>query len=227
MRIHWTKVMVMAAAGLAAGVLARTQEMPGMPDMKPESGQHAHTAMHGVTATYPRMGRAQEQAQGAMFTLEQAQRLASESNPTLRQAEAEIRAAKARQQQAGLYPNPTVGYTGDEIRGGSVGGGKQGFFVRQTVVTGGKLASSREVFSKESQIAGIEAEEQKIRVESGIKSAYMRVLAAQELLDVRRDLARIEQDFAETQHRASRRDGSASSRDCRTKTAVGRAHAGK
>ena len=68
--------------------------------------------------------------------------MAAETNPTLRQAEAEIRAAKARQQQAALYPNPSIGYTGDEIRGGSIGGGKQGFFVQQTIVTGGKLGQS-------------------------------------------------------------------------------------
>ena len=109
-------------------------------------------------------------------------------NPTLRQAEAEIRAAKARRQQAGLYPNPTVGYTGDEMRGGSVGGGKQGFFVQQTIVTAGKLGLSRDVFGKEATLATIEADEQRIRVESAVQMAFIRVLAAQEMLDARRDL---------------------------------------
>jgi cobalt-zinc-cadmium efflux system outer membrane protein len=119
----------------------------------------------------------------------------------LRQAELEIRATKARQQQAGLYPNPTVGYTGDEIRGGSVGGGKQGFFVQQTIVTGGKLGLSRDVFGKEVKLAELEAEEQKIRVQSAVKIAFLRVLAAQELLDARRDLASIAKDAAETERR--------------------------
>src|SRR5580692_1395591 len=96
---------------------------------------HHHGDVPLVTPVYPRLGRAQENAGGALVTLEQAQKLAEETNPTLRQAEAEIRAARARQQQIGLYPNPSVGYAGDEIRGGSVGGGKQGFFVQQTIVT--------------------------------------------------------------------------------------------
>src|SRR4029077_17551704 len=122
-------------------------------------------------------------------------------NPTLRQAEAEIRATKARQQQAGLYPNPTVGYTGDEIRGGSVGGGKQGFFVQQTIVTGGKLRLSRDIFGKEVKLAELEAEEQEIRVQSAVQIAFLRVLAAQELLDARRDMAKIARDAAETQRR--------------------------
>jgi cobalt-zinc-cadmium efflux system outer membrane protein len=167
----------------------------------PKQEQSHHMEMPAVTAEYPRMGRAQERAHGALVTLEQVQKIAADSNPTLRQAEAEIRATKARQQQAGLYPNPTVGYTGDEIRGGSVGGGKQGFFLQQAVVTGGKLGLSREVFGKEVKLAEIEAEEQKIRVQSAVKMAFLRVLAAQELLETRRDLAKIAQDAAETQRR--------------------------
>src|SRR5712692_5449618 len=171
--------------------------MPGMSSQEPE--RHHHGDIPVVKAEYPRLGRAQERAQGPLITLEDAEKMARDSNPTLRQAEAEIRAAKARQQQAGLYPNPTVGYTGDEIRGGSVGGGKQGFFVQQTIVTGGKLRLSHEVFCKESQLATIEAEEQRIRVTSAVKMAFLRVLAAQELLDARRDLASIARDAAETQ----------------------------
>ena len=167
----------------------------------PKQEQHHPMQMRLVKPEYPRMGRAQESAKGGLFTLEQAQKIAGESNPTLRQAEAEIRAVKARQQQAGLYPNPTVAYTGDEIRGGSVGGGKQGFFVQQTVVTGGKLGLTRQVFGKDVKLAEIEAEEQKTRVQSAVRMAFLRVLAAQELLDARRDMATIAQDGAETQRR--------------------------
>ena len=186
------------ASALASAGAAWAQEIQ-MP--KQEHGEHPHGAIAAVKPEYPRMGRAQERAQGALVTLEQVQKIAGESNPTLRQAEAEIRAAKARQQQAGLYPNPTLGYTGDEIRGGSVGGGKQGFFVQQTVVTGGKLGLSRQVYGKDVKLAEIEAEEQKVRVESAVKMAFLRVLAAQELLDARRDLAKIARDAAETERR--------------------------
>ncbi len=187
--------MMIARALLAAGPV-HAQEM----QMSPQE-QHHQMNIPVVKPEYPRMGRTQENAKGSQITLEQVQKIAVESNPTLRQAEAEIRAAKARQQQSGLYPNPTVAYTGDEIRGGSVGGGKQGFFVQQTVVTGGKLGLSREVFGKDVKLAEIEAEEQKMRVQSAVKMAFLRVLAAQELLDARRDMATIAQDAAETQRR--------------------------
>jgi cobalt-zinc-cadmium efflux system outer membrane protein len=187
-------IVFVIALGMADGLRGQEMKMP-------KQEQSHHMEMPAVTAEYPRMGRAQERAHGALVTLEQVQKIAADSNPTLRQAEAEIRATKARQQQAGLYPNPTVGYTGDEIRGGSVGGGKQGFFLQQAVVTGGKLGLSREVFGKEVKLAEIEAEEQKIRVQSAVKMAFLRVLAAQELLETRRDLAKIAQDAAETQRR--------------------------
>src|SRR5216683_1807505 len=181
-----------------AAIPAFAQQPMNMPQ---DQMEHHHMNIPIVQPVYPHLGRAQENSKSPLFTPEEAQRLAAESNPTLRQAEAEIRASKARQQQSGLYPNPTVAYTGDEIRGGSVGGGKQGFFVQQTIVTAGKLRLSKDVFSKESQLATIEAEEQRIRVTSAVKMAFLRVLAAQELLDARRDLANIARDAAETQRR--------------------------
>jgi cobalt-zinc-cadmium efflux system outer membrane protein len=197
-RIRLTAAFFAAKLALAAALAA--QQAPP-PQEHPEHAGHHHGDIPPLEPKFPRMGRAQENSSGARVTLEQAQQIARDNNPTLRQAEAEIRAAKARQQQAGLYPNPTVGYTGDEIRGGSVGGGKQGFFVQQTIVTGGKRTLAREVFGKEAKLAEIEAEEQKIRVQSAVKMAFIRVLAAQELLDARRDLAAIEEDNAETQRR--------------------------
>ena len=182
----------------ATGTLAQEMQMP----VQQEHAEHQHHGeIHPLQAEFPRLGRSQENASGALMTLEQFEKLAHESNPTMRQAEAEIRAANARKQQAGLYPNPIVGYTADEIRGGSVGGGKQGFFMEQTIVTGGKLRLSRSVFGSEANIAAIEGEEQRIRVSSAVKMAFLRVLAAQELLDARRDLAKIAQDAAETQTR--------------------------
>jgi outer membrane protein, heavy metal efflux system len=194
MKIEIKLAIAMVLSTLPRIVIAQEMQMPA---------QHEHTEHHHdeVRPEFPRLGRAQERAEGALMTLGQFEKIAHDSNPTLRQAEAEIRAANARRQQASLYPNPTVGYTADEVRGGSVGGGKQGFFVEQTIVTAGKLGLSRNVFANEANIAAIEAEEQRMRVTSAVRMAFLRVLAAQELLDARRDLAKIAQDSTETQSR--------------------------
>ena len=192
----------MLAVPFAVCAQQQPQSQNPMPGMKMPQEQHEHMQMPAAPALqFPQFGRAQQKAGGNLFTLEQAQHLAMNANPTLRQADAEIRAAKARKQQAGLYPNPTVGYSGDELRGGSRGGGKQGFFVEQTIVTGGKLGKSKDVFSKEEQLAELEAEEQRTRVETAVKLAFYRVLAAQELSDARWDLARVADESIETQRR--------------------------
>jgi cobalt-zinc-cadmium efflux system outer membrane protein len=114
------------------------------------------------------------------------------------QATAEIAAAKARQLQSGLPPNPTVGYAGDEIRGGSFGGGEQGAFVAQPVITGGKLALNRKITGQDVRIAEMESHEQQLRVMNAVRIAYYRVLSAQEMLDSKRDLVGISGETVKT-----------------------------
>ncbi len=53
------------------------------------------------------------------ITLEELQQMALQNNPTFAQSDANIKAAEGRKKQSGLYPNPTVGYQGEQIRGGS------------------------------------------------------------------------------------------------------------
>jgi cobalt-zinc-cadmium efflux system outer membrane protein len=192
--VRLASLLSAALAMTRAASLTLAQQPPAAAASEP---MHHHGDISPVAPVYPRFGRAQENAPGQLFTLDAAQHLAAESNPTLRQAEAEIRAAKSRRQQSGLYPNPTVGYTGDEIRGGSTNGGKQGFFLQQDIVSGGKLSKSAAVFDREIRLAEIEAEEQRLRVQTAVKTAFYRVLSAQELLFASRDLAQIEKNYAE------------------------------
>src|SRR5262249_14005027 len=152
-------ILVAAAMAAASSVLAQEQPMPGMQMPPAQNETHHHNAMQ--TGVLPRFGKAQKEAREKLFKLEQAQETARMKNPTLRQAEAGIRAAKARQMQAGLLPNPIAGYSGDEIRGGEAGGGKQGFLIEQRIVTGGKLWKSRGRFSKETSPPEMQSREQK------------------------------------------------------------------
>jgi cobalt-zinc-cadmium efflux system outer membrane protein len=159
--------------------------------------QHEH---HQATpaADLPRMGKSQENPQAPLIELAELERIAFENNPTLAQANAEIRTGEARRLQTGLYPNPTAGYVGEEIRGGELGGGQHGFFVSQTVVLGGKLGANREVAGHDVRISELEANEQRLRVENGVKLAFTRVLAAQEMLDLEWDLLSIARDKLQT-----------------------------
>jgi outer membrane protein, heavy metal efflux system len=132
------------------------------------------------------------------ITLEELQQMALQNNPTLAQATANIRAAEGRKQQSGLYPNPSVGYQGEEIRGGSFRGGEQGFFVQQNIVTAGKLGLNRNIFEQEKRQAETEADEQKLRVVTNVKMSYIQALAAQQTLELRHNLSKLAQDAVET-----------------------------
>jgi outer membrane protein, heavy metal efflux system len=132
------------------------------------------------------------------LTLEQLQEMALANNPTLEQAKAGVRAAAGRSRQAGLWPNPTIGYSGDEIRGGSYGGGEQGVFVQQNVILGGKLGLDRKIFDAEGKQAAAEADEQRLRVENGVRIAFYQSLAMQAMVETRGKLRDIAKDAAET-----------------------------
>ena len=175
-------------------------QQPSMPATDAQR-QHSHAGSEASQVEFPKLGRAQQNANSSLFTLDSALQIARKDNPTFRQAEAGIKSAHARAQQSSLYPNPSVGYAGDEIRGGEIHGGKQGFFVQQTIVTGGKLSRARDVAEQSARLAEIEAEEQRVRVETAVKMAFYRVLAAQELAGAQSDLARIAEQSLETQHR--------------------------
>jgi cobalt-zinc-cadmium efflux system outer membrane protein len=134
------------------------------------------------------------------LTLGELEQMALSNNPTLAQAAAEIRAATGRRLQSGLYPNPTAGYQGEQIRGGSQGGGEQGFFVSQDIVLGGKLGLNRRVLEQETKQAAAEAEEQRLRVVNGVRMFYYQALAAQEMGDLRHKLSKLAEDAVQTSH---------------------------
>ena len=147
------------------------------------------------------LGTTQRKPGEPVIRLQDLEEIALKNNPTLVQAATEIRGAKGRTLQAGLWPNPRVGYTGEEIRGGSLGGGQHGFFVEQTIVLGRKLSLSRNAARQEITLAEIEAEEQRLRVVNAVRLAYIETLASQELLELHRAFVEIaSQTLATAQH---------------------------
>ena len=124
------------------------------------------------------------------LTLAELEERALARNPTLRQAESNIDASKGRAKQAGLLPNPTVGYTGDEINRGQIfRGGEHGVFVEQVIPLGGKRALSRQVFEREATQAEALVETQRARVLNDVRMLYYRALGAQRRVEVRQRLA--------------------------------------
>jgi len=139
----------------------------------------------------PNVPEAANRPAAVPLTLQDLEKMALAHNPTLSQASAEIRAAEGRKLQSGLYPNPTAGYIGEQIRGGAQRGGEQGFFLQQDIVLGGKLGLNRKIFEQERLQARAEADEQRLRVTTAVRLYFIRALAAQETVTVRSKLVHL------------------------------------
>jgi len=130
--------------------------------------------------------------QAANLRLEDLERMALEKNPTLRQAEANTRAAAGRAQQAGLYPNPIFSAVGEEISGGPViRGGEFGGGFSQRIVTARKLGLSRQVAQHDQKEVEAEAAAQKQKVLNAVRSLYYQALGDQRLVEVRKELTKL------------------------------------
>lgn len=134
------------------------------------------------------------------LTLTALEQIAIKNNPTLAQAEAAIQAAEGRRKQAGLWPNPVIGYEGEGLafnsqvypyRNG------QAFFVEQTILTGGKLAKSKNIAAQEKVQTQAEAEAQRLRVLNAVRMLYYETVGAQQLLDLRQQLAELTREATE------------------------------
>jgi outer membrane protein, heavy metal efflux system len=130
------------------------------------------------------------QPKPSAITLKELEQLALENNPTARAAQAAIEAARGRVRQAGAWPNPTIGYSAEEIttRGDVDPRGAHGFFVEQTIPLGGKLRLSRDVFARALDEAEARTDLQRQRILSSVRSLFYQVLTAERRVEVHQRL---------------------------------------
>lgn len=192
----------------------RTQDMPAMHSDAPAMQAPARGAItwdilnlqepedptHKTGSNMPAPDLLKDISTHRAMTLEDFLTLADRLNPTLAQAHALERKSDALAQQAGLYPNPSAGYQGEQIRGGSYGGGEQGGFVQQTIVLGGKLGLRREIYTQQGRSDRIGIEEQTYRVHNDVTQAFYSALTAQAMVVVRQRLVGVALDAVETVH---------------------------
>src|SRR5262245_9978771 len=187
-------VFVSPVVGLVClAAIAPAQQPPG-------SGQpHSNSNPIQQPAATPRSASPPGPA-GPGLRLDDLEAMALRGNPTLAQAAANIEAARGRALQAGLYPNPTAGYIGDQIglRGKAAPGELQGVFVDQTIVTAGKLKLNRAMFGAQANQMEAQALAQQYRVVNGVRTRYYQLLAMQRLLDVRAELVKVADEAVTT-----------------------------
>ena len=188
--------MKLLLALLLSTSAAMAQAMPGM-QMSPSSASKS-SASNPAAQPQAGLDPLAEAATRHPLSLEELLALARAHNPTLRSAQARIAESAGHAKQAGLLPNPLIGYEGEQIRGGSYGGGEQGGFIQQTIPLGGKLGLRRDVHLAQQQSDILALTMQQQRIDAGIESGFYAALALQQEIETRKQLLAIAADAAET-----------------------------
>lgn len=135
-------------------------------------------------------------AQEDEFSLLDLQQLALDHNPTLAAAAARMQSASGRHLQAGLYPNPTIGYHGTQVGNLGTAGG-QGAIVTQRLITAGKRRLDQTIAGRAFDETHFRFHAQELRILSDVEIRFYNVLVAQQRLRLTADLARIGDDVLE------------------------------
>lgn len=153
----------------AAREAAINRLYPGLPPLSPEPD--------------PQPG-----PEGHPLTLADLQRLATSNSPLIRQASADLEAAKGAAIQAGLYPNPIVGSESDVMGTGGTAG-LHGAYFDQMIKTAGKLklaqaAAVMDVWNSQLALRRAQAD-----LAARVRAGYFGVLVARKTFRITRALA--------------------------------------
>jgi cobalt-zinc-cadmium efflux system outer membrane protein len=184
----WLACLALTAA-LSGSALAADRSVPTLP---PPQGMPASENHQGHPAEKGDLQRRtpieSDAAQPVPVTLADLEQMALHGNPTLAQAAAAVGASRGKALQAGLYPNPTLGYRGENIGLAGTAGEFQGGFVQQTIVTAGKLRLSRAKYNQEALEAELLALSQQYRVLNGVRLRFWELLALQRMIELHQSL---------------------------------------
>jgi cobalt-zinc-cadmium efflux system outer membrane protein len=98
--------------------------------------------------------------------------LALANNPALREAAADVEAARGRLLQAGKYPNPRVGYTEEELGTRQNAAGAIAVVVNQAIVTAGKRGLDVAIAARGTDAASLALLGRKFEVLTRLRRAY-------------------------------------------------------
>lgn len=132
------------------------------------------------------------------WSLAALQAFAFDHSPAVQQAVAQAEAARGAMIQAGLAPNPVVGYEADTVRTLATNG-YQGVFFTQQIITGGKLDLQQSAAAMAYQNACLAIQKAKADVATLVRDAYFDYLVAQERLRLQRSMARFTDNIYKAQ----------------------------
>lgn len=132
----------------------------------------------------------------AVMRLDDFEEMAIAYNPTLVQAAGVVGVSRGRAWQAGLWPNPLIGYEASKL--GALNGspgppavGEQQAFIQQEIPSAARQRVSRRKFEWEAESARMYAEIQQLRVLNSVRIHFFQTLGDQQLVTDRRQLLKI------------------------------------
>jgi outer membrane protein, heavy metal efflux system len=150
------------------------------PNTNPESIPPGNPAVPGPVPTPP---GTPENFLSKPFTVEELESIALGNNPALARASAAVRAANGKWVQAGLPPNPNIGYSAAEV-GNDGRAGQQGGYIEQEFVRGHKLQLSRNVVSQEIRQAEQQLAAEQFRVVNDVRIGFYEVLVLERKMEL-------------------------------------------
>ena len=125
----------------------------------------------------------------ASYTLAEIEGFALANNPTLAAAQALVNKSSGLRYQVGRYPNPLLGYFGQQIADRNTD--QHGVFVEQEFVRGKKLELNQEVLghTQSAQIAAIDT--QRFRILTDVRVRFFEAMVAQQRLEAIRDFRQV------------------------------------
>jgi cobalt-zinc-cadmium efflux system outer membrane protein len=131
------------------------------------------------------------------WTLQQLLDKTLAANPELASSKAKAESARGQLVQAGLYPNPTVGWRTEELSLNKSGGGQQGPYVNQEIVTAGKLHIAQAAAVHGVTAADWHAVTKWYEVSTKVRVAYYDLLAAERELVVIKEIEQLAKEGLE------------------------------
>lgn len=120
-----------------------------------------------------------------------------ERNPRLAQVGWAIEAARGQAVQSGMYPNPTVSVTGNELGDRTGPSGIWSAFVGQELVTANKLGLSQAAALKKVDQESLNVMAQRYLVFTGVRQAFFEALTLQRRAEILGDLVKLAEQSVE------------------------------
>lgn len=199
MRVSLKNIVLGLAGSLLPGCSLMPHEPPTRePSMAAAPGQVVHAAHRVVDEKLPPPDQVAAETAPREMSLPELVEMTLDRHPRLVQVGWAIETARGKAIQAGLYPNPTISVTGNELGDRTGPGGIwTAPMVSQEIVTANKLGLSFAVVAREVDQAVLTLVAERYRVLTEVRQAYFEALTLQHRHEILKALVKLAEESVE------------------------------